>query len=60
MPKTARTTTLEAFCVGVTATKMDKRSMITGRVTTMKTTRRTSLLVELMRSRRVMMLILPC
>ena len=51
---------MEAHHVGAMATEMDERSMITGRVTTAKTMKTRSLLVEVRRRMRVMMLILSC
>ena len=57
MPKTQKPQTLEACHMGAMSTKMDKRSMTSRRVMTMKMA---SILVELTLSRRVMMLMLSC
>ena len=51
---------MEVHCVGVAAIKMDKRSMIIRRVITAISMRTSSILVELMKSRRVKKYVLSC
>ena len=60
MPKVERTKNSEVCCMGVMAISIDKRSTIIGRVIITKATRMRSILVELTRRKRVMMLILHC